>query len=116
MKKYYIVGWVVLLLTLLHSCSLPRQSAVISKDIKLGMTKQEVEKLLGIPYKKATGKDANGEENDILYFKERVFYPNGSLAAFHVESILNFKDDILISIEQKDQTYAGCTTVGCSCQ
>jgi hypothetical protein len=76
-------------------------SNVITKNIQPGMTKNQVETLLGLPYKNALYKNESGKQMETLYYKEQL-WTGGTLRL--IQSILTFEDGKLISIDQGKET------------
>ncbi|WP_282630252.1 hypothetical protein [Empedobacter sedimenti] len=94
MKKLLLILTSALVLT---SCIVNRQSMLVKKDIRLEMSKTEVEKQLGKPFKIESRMENSTEKMDLLYYKEALWTGNDHVT---VENILIFKNDILIEIKQ----------------
>jgi len=94
MKKLLLILISVMVLT---SCIVNRQSVLVKKDIRLEMSKTEVEKQLGKPFKIESRMENPTDKMDLLYYKEALWTENDHVT---VKNILIFKNDILIEIKQ----------------
>ncbi|PIE86335.1 MAG: hypothetical protein CSA05_01045 [Bacteroidia bacterium] len=93
------------LLTSIPSCKIIiRQSKIISNDIRVKMTKEEVESRIGGPYKVAFKLSDDGKYYDHWYYKENIY---AGSSWFWVESILIFYEDTLIEVEQGKEIKSG---------
>lgn len=70
------------------------------------MTKADVIRRMGQPYKIAVRNDDHGNNIEVLYYKETLF-PKKAANGYDIESLLNFKKDILISIKQGEEKKTG---------
>lgn len=98
------IGYLIIVLSVIISCSVQRVSKVVRKNIQLGMTKKEVVALLGSPYKNAVSKNEAGKLKETLYYKEEIW-----TGARHrlIENRLLFQDEKLVAIEQGKEAEGG---------
>ena len=86
----------------LTSCiPLGTQSRLVTKNIQIGMTKNEVRSRIGQPYKIASELGPKGRHYDSWFYKEKIW--TGYEDNFTIQNILIFSNDILIEIKQGEE-------------
>ncbi len=97
----------VILICSVSSCvSVVKQSKIVSKDIRVKMTKQEVKYRIGSPYKVASKLSNSGRYYDYWYYKENIYTGN---SWYWIETILIFDKDTLFEIKQGKERKEGTT-------
>lgn len=87
--------FLLLLITIISSCTVQRVSKLTSDNIKPGLSKEEVIALCGKPYKEAFNYTEDKILVEQLYYKEELFVNKW----VEVTTILHFEDSKLVSIE-----------------
>ncbi|WP_336665247.1 outer membrane protein assembly factor BamE domain-containing protein [Elizabethkingia meningoseptica] len=105
-KIYFLVASVFVFFFFI-SCSVQRVSKIVQHDIKSGMTKEQVVSLLGKPYKVAMASEKD-VTYDQLYYKEDIWTGRTYVLT---ESILSFKNNVLVKIDQGQERMEGDTTI-----
>ncbi len=106
-KLFVVSVFVCFLLFSVSSCvSVVRQSKIVSKDIRVKMTKEEVKSRIGSPYKVAYKLADGGKYYDYWYYKEAIYTGR---AWFWVETILVFDGDTLREVKQGREQREGET-------
>ncbi len=76
----------------------------LSTKVDLGMTKEQVVKICGKPYKQAKKYDIHQNLQEIFFYKEEIWDNGGwSKNSTIINNIFIFNNGILIAIEQGDE-------------
>jgi hypothetical protein len=101
MKKLFCIALLGLLLV--ASC---KTTTVLSTRASLGMTKEQVIKQCGKPYKTSAKYDKEENLQEILYYKEKTWDDGGwSWSTTVTNHMFVFKNNKLIAIEQGDEEH-----------
>ena len=105
MRKALLIFTFSLITIVFSACE--RASKIGTSGIHPGMTKNEVTSMLGQPYMTSFKVSDTGVQTDIYTYKETVVHLGSAISLL---SILEFKDDSLISMKQKKQRPFPTTT------
>lgn len=103
MRKTVFLSSVIFMLIMLSSC---KTSTVLSSKVSLGMSKEQVIKICGKPYKQTAKYDKNKDLQEILFYKEKTWDDGGwSWSTTVTNHLFVFKNKELVAIEQGDEEH-----------
>lgn len=95
--KVFFILVVIFTILSIYSCMPQRQSKIVTSNIQIGMTKQEVKFLIGNPFKVSSELYSDGY-HDFWFYKEGI--ASDGDAFFLVETILVFYKEKLVEIKE----------------
>lgn len=104
MKHLNLIGIIVVSI-LLFFCACKTQTT-LSQKVTLGMTKEQVVKICGKPYKTSAKYDKEENLQEVYYYKEKTWDDGGwSWSTTVTNHIFVFKNNKLVAVEQGDEEH-----------
>ena len=103
MKQTFFALALFTVIIFITSCA---TQTTLSNKVSLGMTKEQVIKTAGKPFKRSAKYDKDENLQEILYYKEKTWDDGGwSWSTTTTNHLFVFKNNKLVAIEQGDEEH-----------